>query len=139
MSAPKTPTEEGGDASIDGCFDVGCGTVSKLTPTAFGSWKLTVLYAFSGGQDGTYPLAGLIIDAAGGLYGTASEGGDFDYGAVFKVAPPAGGTGSFTTTVLRTFRSIKDGIYPFAGLTFGPRGNLYGTTYEGGYTGGSRA
>ena len=37
-------TEEGGNSGFNGCLDVGCGVVFKLTPTANPPWKLTVLY-----------------------------------------------------------------------------------------------
>src|SRR5436190_2003791 len=58
----------------------GYGTVFKVTPTG----TETVLYSFTGGSDGAYPLAGLIADASGNLYGTTYLGGANGYGTVFK-------------------------------------------------------
>src|ERR1019366_44782 len=74
------------------------GTVFELTPTAGGGWTETVLHSFNQtGTDGTEPLAGLIFDAAGNLYGTTYQGGTYSGGTVFEVtaAPKAG-----TTTTL---------------------------------------
>jgi uncharacterized repeat protein (TIGR03803 family) len=45
----------------------------------------SVLYTFPGGADGSRPVAGLIRDAAGNLYGTARSGGTYGYGVVFKL------------------------------------------------------
>ena len=132
-------TYEGGTS--DDCGLTGCGTVFMLdrpsNPT--GTWKSVVLHSFTGGADGAYPLGTLFRNAAGALYGTASEGGNFDYGTVFKLSRPTSGTGPYKTTVLRTFRTLANGAYPYAGVILGPRGSIYGTTYEGGYTGGSGA
>ncbi|MGA7080201.1 MAG: choice-of-anchor tandem repeat GloVer-containing protein [Terriglobales bacterium] len=46
-----------------------------------------VLYSFTGGADGASPQAGLVMDAQGNLYGTASAGGSSGAGAVFEVTP----------------------------------------------------
>ena len=65
----------------------GAGTVFRLSKTG----KQKVLHSFSGGKDGGYPVAGVIIDAAGNLYGTTLQGGDFGAGTVFKVNPSGHG------------------------------------------------
>ncbi len=44
-----------------------------------------VLHNFSGGKDGAFPSAGLIVDANGILYGTTAEGGRFGLGTIFKM------------------------------------------------------
>jgi uncharacterized repeat protein (TIGR03803 family) len=49
--------------------------------------KETILHSFAGGADGLGPNAGVILDAAGNLYGTTLTGGAFNSGTIFKVAP----------------------------------------------------
>jgi uncharacterized repeat protein (TIGR03803 family) len=86
----------------------------------------TVLYSFTGGSDGGYPLAGLIRDSAGNLYGTTVAGGLAGGGVVYKLDP----TGH--ETVLYSFTGGADGGNPNAGVIFDSAGNLYGTTAGGG-------
>ena len=67
------------------------GSVFKLTPVG-GSWMYTSLHDFTGGSDGAYPVGGVVLDAAGNLYGTASQGGTSTNctggcGVVFKITP----------------------------------------------------
>jgi uncharacterized repeat protein (TIGR03803 family) len=126
-------TYEGGIAP--GCPG-GCGTVFELTPpsTAGGPWKEKLLYSFTGQNgDGAYPTGGLVMDAKGALYGTASQVGAWGYGAVFELSPPAAAEGAWTETILYSFTGQNgDGIAPEAGVLFGPDGGLYGTTLRGG-------
>jgi uncharacterized repeat protein (TIGR03803 family) len=70
-----------------GCNGAGCGTVFKLTPPAAGqtAWKETVLYRFTGGNDGELPHAGLTLGKGGVLFGTTYSGGSAGFGTVFKV------------------------------------------------------
>jgi uncharacterized repeat protein (TIGR03803 family) len=104
------------------------GTVFKLAPASGGGWQRTVLYSFKGGTDSGYPLAGLVRDNAGNLYGTTS--GVAGWGTVFELTPVAGG--QWTEKVLYAFKGYPDGAYPFAGLVFDSTGSLYGTTWAGG-------
>jgi uncharacterized repeat protein (TIGR03803 family) len=90
-----------------------------------------VLYSFTGGSDGGYPDSDLVIDSAGNLYGTSVEGGDFDSGAVFELAPSGKG---WIETVLYSFTSEGDGGQPYGGVTLDSEGNLYGTAVAGGST-----
>ncbi len=105
----------------------GCGTVFRLAPEG----TETILYAFQGGADGSTPIAGVISDLAGNLYGTTSYGGSTSYycgvgcGTVFKLAPDG------TKTVLITFRP-KMGEFPGTALLAGRGGALYGTALRGG-------
>jgi uncharacterized repeat protein (TIGR03803 family) len=75
-----------------GCGRNGCGTVYKLTPPASFChsvscpWTETVLYRFSG-ADGLQPTTSVAFDRAGNMYGTTSEGGAYDQGAVYELAP----------------------------------------------------
>ncbi len=64
----------------------GEGSVFKLTPSN-GAWVYTSLHDFTGGSDGGYPVGTLVLDANGNLYGTASLGGQYGYGVVFKITP----------------------------------------------------
>jgi len=116
----------------------GCGTVFELTPTAGGDWTEQVLHNFGNGTDGYWLYGGLILDAAGNLYGTTADGGNGSYcqfqqqfcGTVFELTPTAGG--GWTEQVLHNFGNGTDGDAPAASLIFDAAGNLYGTTYEGG-------
>jgi len=80
--------------------------------------------------DGAYPHAGVTIDRAGSLYGTTTQGGAADYGAVFKLAPKSSG---WIFSPLYSFQGgHNDGANPTARVVFGPDGSLYGTTGAGG-------
>jgi len=79
--------------------------------------------------DGFGPDTPLIFDSSGNLFGTASGGGAYGYGTVFRLTP--GPHGKWTEKVLYSF-NLTDGAFPVGGLVFDSAGNLYGTTYEGG-------
>jgi len=117
-------TNLGGDLNSTTCLGYGCGVVFRLAPGTNGKWTENVLHKFHGWTDGFYPYAGLILDAAGNLYGTTWYGG-----TAFKLA--LGTDGTWTEKVLHFFTG-KDGWFPSSGLIFGASGNLYGTTYLGG-------
>jgi len=90
----------------------------------------TVLYSFTGGADGGYPLNGVIRDSAGNLYGTTQVGGASGNGVVFKIDT------SSNETVLYSFTGGADGSIPaWAVLARDSAGNLYGTTAFGGASG----
>ena len=84
-------TEIGGTGPCSGGRAAkGCGTIFELSPptTKHGKWRETILHNFSGGADGSDPVAGLTRDAQTGmLYGTAVAGGTYDQGVVFQVLP----------------------------------------------------
>lgn len=109
----------------------GCGVVFKLTPQTSG-WQFTVIHAFSG-NDGCQPVAGLIIDAAGNLYGTTSSWGALGEGTVFVLQPKATG---WTYRILHNFVSFStsDVSSPYGSLIMDAAGNLYGTAGSGGIT-----
>jgi uncharacterized repeat protein (TIGR03803 family) len=100
------------------------GTIFKISP----SGTETILYRFTGGSDGATPLASLLRDRSGNLYGTTYAGGDPSClcGVVFKVSP------SGVETVVHAFAVGTDGEFPQGGLIADSNGNLYGTTLEGG-------
>jgi len=93
----------------------------------------TVIHSFTGGPDGGVPTAGVIMDAAGNLYGTAYNGGlpncDSGCGTVFKLTNTGSG---WIVKPLYAFKGGDDGAYPSARVTIGPDGTLYGTTIAGG-------
>ncbi len=108
----------------------GHGTVFELSPNGGGGWNETVLYSFTGGADGGYPLyANLTLDGQGNLYGTASAGGAHGMGVVFELSPAGG---SWTETVLYNFSGGTDGASPISGLVKDAAGNYYGATNAGG-------
>jgi uncharacterized repeat protein (TIGR03803 family) len=98
------------------------GTVFKITPQGVE----TVLYSFQDGSDGAFPVASLVADANGNLYGTTSGGGSDYAGTVFKI------TSQGVESVLHSFQGGADGAVPQAGLILDATGNLYGTTQDGG-------
>ena len=107
------------------------GTAFELTPAGGGNWSEQVLRSFGNGTDGTYPLAPLVLDTTGDVYGTTSNGGEYQGGIAFELSPAAGG--GWSEQVLHNFGSGVDGREPFAGaLIFDSAGNLYGTTTAGG-------
>src|SRR5579864_8322046 len=103
-----------------------------LVPGAYAATE-TVLVNFDG-ANGNQPLAGVIFDRAGNLYGTTLGGGAYSGGIVFELSP--NGDGTWTENILHDFGSGDDGNGPFASLVFDKAGNLYGTTGGGGYMGG---
>lgn len=122
-------TSEGGNSSACGVFGgLSCGVVFELTPSGSG-WTEKVIYAFTGGADGGTPYGGLVMDAAGNLYGTTNAGGSGSAGTVFELMP--GSNGTWTEVVLHSFTGGGDGVAPRGGLIL--KGNrLAGTTSLGG-------
>jgi uncharacterized repeat protein (TIGR03803 family) len=110
-------------------FGETCGVVFELAPGGNNSWTETVLYTFTGGQDGGEPLAGLTIDSKGNLYGTTAVGGEHGLGTVFEVSP--NGDGSWMESVLYSFSGGSDGAYPQSTPAI-RNGVIYGMTYAGG-------
>ncbi|MFZ0320198.1 MAG: choice-of-anchor tandem repeat GloVer-containing protein, partial [Candidatus Sulfotelmatobacter sp.] len=111
-----------------------------LATCAWGQGK--TLYSFSGPPDGLGPVAGLVRDTAGNLYGATPAGGNTSAeqcengtngcGVVFELTN-SGGT--WTESVIHTFvPGSGDGINPYGYLILDSAGNLYGTTEFGGTT-----
>lgn len=112
-----------GTTSQGGAF--GSGTVFKITPAG----AVTLLHSFDY-DDGSYPVSELVQASNGDFYGTTEDGGtdgDCYCGTVFQLTP----AGALTT--LHSFAGYPtEGSNPYAGLTQGNDGSLYGTTYGGG-------
>ncbi len=108
----------------------GCGTVFELT-LHNGAWIESTLYSFQGGtSDGASPYSGVILDAAGNLYGTTPYGGSLGCGTVFEVTPS---NGAWTESIIHNFQnSGGDGCFPVVGVALDPSGNLYGVAATGG-------
>jgi uncharacterized repeat protein (TIGR03803 family) len=118
-----------GTTFAGGAFSAG--TIFVLTKST--GFSETVLYNFMGAKDGGFPMAGLLMDASGNLYGTASCGGGTTvctngsggFGVVFRLSA----TGY---SVLYPFTGGADGANPVASLIFDNAMNLVGTTEAGG-------
>lgn len=114
-------TELGGGTGQ--CGQGGCGTVFQLTPSGSG-WNENLLYSFRCGNDGCIPRATPILDSAGNVYGTSSDG----FNTVYELS---NSNGSWTFSSLYGFDF--GGLESFTGtLARDAAGNLYGTTLFGG-------
>jgi uncharacterized repeat protein (TIGR03803 family) len=138
-----TTSQEDSYYDNNGDCNWGCGTVFELAPpaSAGGAWTETVLYHFQPAAtppgysyDGSAPVGGVVFGPNGALYGTTAYGGPFGTGTIFELAPPASPGGAWTESVLYEieFDSATGGYYgfptsPFAGLTVGKHGELFGT------------
>jgi uncharacterized repeat protein (TIGR03803 family) len=136
-----------GTTSRGGIGAPASGVAFMLTPAREGEWMETILHNFPSTRfaDGAYPVTGLILDAAGNLYGAASDGGGQDEadcpnndgcGVVYKLSN-SGGT--WNETILYAFQGGLDGGFPLDDvLAVDVSGNLYGAAITGG-TGGAGA
>jgi uncharacterized repeat protein (TIGR03803 family) len=116
--------------TLSGGQPTGDGTVFRLSPStkAGTSWKETLLHTFYASE--TIPMASLIFDKQGYLYGTASQGGTSGGGAIFRLRPASSGGRDYG--ILHDFTGNPDGFYPAAHLIFDASGALYSTTEYGG-------
>jgi uncharacterized repeat protein (TIGR03803 family) len=126
-------TTVGGGSGNCSELGMGCGTAFMLNKAG----QEVGLYSFKG-TNGYGPMAGLLRDAAGNLYGTTINGGEVTdtCGGV-----EAGGCGvAFRLTKigkedLYKFKGTPDGYFPESALVKDTQGNFYGTTYMGGANG----
>jgi len=107
-----------------GSFKLGFGTIFRLSPDG----TFTNLHNFNGGSDGGFPYANLVQGSDGNFYGCAFNGGAYSGGDIFRITPQ----GQFTN--LYSFTGGSDGAFPYSALVQGSDGNLYGTTYDYGYS-----
>ncbi|MGC2108386.1 MAG: choice-of-anchor tandem repeat GloVer-containing protein [Candidatus Korobacteraceae bacterium] len=111
----------------------GGGTVFKLSFSG-SQWNFSNLDVLTGGGSGRTGVEGkLMMDANGSLYGTTYADGAYGKGSVFMLTPGAGG---WSYTTLHDFTGGSDGANPMSTLVMDDNGNLYGTAYAGGNTGG---
>jgi uncharacterized repeat protein (TIGR03803 family) len=118
----------------------GQGVAYRLAPSS-GSWTYSVIHAFTGGKDGSYPLyqSGLIFDHSGNLYGATSDGVDSggdcngeDCGSIIELTPNL--DGSWGEGVIYRFHdgTPESGRKPAGNLTFDSAGHLFGAANGGG-------
>lgn len=100
----------------------GVGTIFRLSPDG----TFTNLYVFSGGNDGGFPQAPLVLGNNGIFYGSTQAGGTNSIGSLFNMTSG----GQFQS--LLSFPASSVGSYPYAAMIQGSDGNFYGTTYIGG-------
>ena len=118
-------------------FALGSVLAPALAAQPASAQTLHVLYNFTGQNDGANPAAGVTLDGAGNLYGTAATGGSSNCsydgivgcGTVFKLTHRGS---AWLFAPLHGFTGNPDGGNPAARVVFGPRGILYGTTAQGG-------
>ncbi len=101
------------------------GVVYEVTSSGVGS----VLYNFTGGDDGSFPMAGVIFDAFGNLYGATSVNGTAGGGAVFELSPGSNGwTYNLVYPITGWGFESNLGTGIWRSLVVDPQGNLYGVT-----------
>jgi uncharacterized repeat protein (TIGR03803 family) len=99
---------------------------SLATAGAYGQ-TFTILHTFTGSPDAGYPVAGVVLDGRGNIYGATMFDGANQEGAVFRIDSDG------EETVLHSFgTSPSDGVFPEGGLVADAEGNVYGTTGGGG-------
>ena len=111
----------------------GAGTVFSLKKTSKG-WKQTVILNLNGSSEGGYPYEGLMMDAAGNLYGAAPTGGASGQGVIYRLSHTKQG---WVDTVLHNFTGQNgdgSGLY-WIDLISDKSGNIYGATSFGGTNG----
>jgi hypothetical protein len=111
------------------------GAVFELIRSSSGVWSEKILYSFTNGIDGGTPMAGVVLDGAGNIYGTTTEGGisssncsNGSCGVVFELVKAS----NWQETVLYSFTGNADGATPSAPVLLDASGNIYGTTSGGG-------
>ena len=103
----------------------GYGTVFELAYKNGIGWTETVLYNFQNLVDGQQPIAGLVWDSSGNLYGATSDGGAGGGGTLFELSQVGN---SWAFTLLYSFAGPQGrNCGSYASLTYSS-GNLYGTT-----------
>lgn len=116
---------------------LGFGIVFQIRHNPAGGWRERLLHAFFNTPAGN-PVAGLVMDTAGNLYGTTMLGAtqtgcNGGCGTLFKLVPGSGGP--WTYKVIHDFGKSGDGFHPTGDLILDSAGNMYGTTQAGGTQG----
>ena len=143
-------TTLGGDPTgcPQGGYEEGCGTVFQLTPPVPPSiaWTESLIYTFGPPQDAMLPSYNLAAPPGGSpFFGTAFSGASSSFacfpesytgcGMVFVLRPPTPPSTAWTLNTMAVFAGNNGGGPN--GVIMSPAGGLlYGTTYEGGLSGG---
>lgn len=112
------------------------GAVTSILALVATAQTESILYSFTGANDGASPQAGLTPDGKGNYFGVAIGGGSGNAGVVFELSPNS--SGGWTEQVIYNFTgytNFSDGTRPSGTLVFDSKGNLYGVTEGGGVSG----
>jgi uncharacterized repeat protein (TIGR03803 family) len=117
-----------------GCTVAMLSTLALIPIPSAEAQTFQVIYSFTGHASSQHPIAGVTVDRRGNLFGTTAWGGGSNNGSgtVYELRRTQSG---FLYNKLHDFGNGTDGSFPWAGVTIGPNGSLYGTTYDGGTTG----
>jgi uncharacterized repeat protein (TIGR03803 family) len=119
-------TTQLGGIGTQQCYASGCGTVWELSPTASGSWKEKVIHNFLGMSYGDDP-GGLVMDAAGNLYGATRYGGFGQRGTVYRLSPTTNG---WIGGVIFRLSGIL-GYFPGSFVALSRQGNIFVSAENG--------
>jgi uncharacterized repeat protein (TIGR03803 family) len=106
----------------------GYGSVFELSPQSNGQWSESAIFTLQG-KNGDFPVGGLVMDSSGNLYGVTEDGGPQSCGVAYKLSPGAKG---WTQTLVYAFQCSTNLWSPDGALILDAKGNLYGTTSQGG-------
>lgn len=91
----------------------------------------SAIHVFTGNPDGAYPYGTLLFDnRSGNIYGTTQYGGLYDQGTIFELS--SNGDGTWSESILYSFRGASDGGQPYSGVVIDSYGSLYGAATVGG-------
>ncbi len=103
----------------------GAGAIARLTPEGV----LSTIHSLDGNGTEGVTIYGPLMQASDGyLYGTSYFGGDEGGGTLFRLALD----GSDFSVVHEFGGGEPNPIFPYTGVTEGPDGLIYGTTFRGG-------
>lgn len=110
------------------------GTIFEVTQVSAISQGLAerLLYRFQDSHDGAYPMAGVVADASGNLYGTDVGSSIAPDGVVFRLKPLSGRSEAWKESEIYTFTGAPDGRHPTAPLVFAGKDSIFSTTEWGG-------
>jgi hypothetical protein len=127
-------TYSGGNQKCKYLSEIGCGTAFQLVPPKKKreGWTEVVLHRFDRtNSDGGNPMAGVILDSHGKLYGTTLNGGPKAGGIVFRLTRPAKKSDPWLEAILNSFGNNAYGYDLESPVLMGTNGTLYGTTNTG--------